>query len=215
MPEYKCFLKKPPSDADYRQLDFHKESSGSGSTFAVYHSKEEFVEKAISAGHPFLSARPIHDKLKRNVFFILTEGLSSVAKVRVTSIQKLSQMKQELSTAERRCQAPLPQHAQQVLKGKSILLWRKLLDEADFPDQSVKELIERVALVGRPTKSELYGWKEVLATTSVEDLLVFSLRRNIEVTSRENHGVSPAACRLQALGYHCGRSRKGLSARPV
>ena len=85
-------------------------------------------------------------------------------------------MKQELSAEERRYQATLSLHAQQVLKGKSILLWRKLLDDSGFPDQGVKELIEGVALVGRPTKSELYGWKEVPATASVEDLLASACR---------------------------------------
>ena len=195
VPEYKCFLKQAPSNADFRQLDLHKGKSGSGSAFAVYHSKQEFVDKAISAGHPFLEARPIDDGLKRNAFFILTEGLSSVAKFRITSIQKLSQMKQELSAEERRYQATLPLQAQQVLKGKSILLWRKLLDDSGFPDQGVKELIEGVALVGRPTKSELYGWKEV--TTSVEDLLASSPWRNVEVTSKDNPAVSSAS--VQAL----------------
>ena len=197
VPEYKCFLKHAPANADFHQLHLHMGKSGSGSTFAVYHSKQEFVDKAISAGHPFLEARPIDDKLKRNAFFILTEGLSSVAKFRITSIQKLSKMKQELSNEERRYQATLPLHAQQVLKGKSILFWRKLLDDAGFPDKGVKELIEGVALVGKPSKSELYGWKEVPATTSVEDLLASSPWRNVEVASRDNPTVSSAS--VQAL----------------
>ena len=197
VPEYKCFLKHAPANADFRQLDLHMGKSGSGSTFAVYHSKQEFVDKAISAGHPFLEARPIDDKLKRNAFFILTEGLSSVAKFRITSIQKLSKMKQELSNEERRYQATLPLHAQQMLKGKSILLWRKLLDDTGFPDKGVKELIEGVVLVGKPSKSELYGWKEVPATASVDDLLASSPWRNVEVASRDNPTVSSAS--VQAL----------------
>ena len=193
VPEYKCFLKHAPDSADFRQLDLGLGKSGSGSTFAVYHSKQEFVDKAISAGHPFLEARPIDDMLKRNAFFILTEGLSSVAKFRISSIQKLSQMKQELANEERRYQATLPLHVQQVLKGKSVLLWKKLLDDTGFPDKGVKDLIEGVALVGKPSKSELYGWKEVPATTSVEDLLASTPWKNSEVASRGDPTVSPVS----------------------
>ena len=47
--------------------------SGTGSldappTYAVYHSKSEFLDKAISAGHPFLDNHPLDDKVKENAF---------------------------------------------------------------------------------------------------------------------------------------------------
>ena len=94
VPEYKCFLRQAPVGSEYRLLDSKGGASGSSSlapaaTFAVYHSKEEFVQKAISARHPFLDSRPVDDKVKENAFFIMTQRLSAIAKVRISAKKSL------------------------------------------------------------------------------------------------------------------------------
>ena len=73
-----------------------------------------------------------------------------------------------------------------MIKGKSVALWRKLLDESGFPDPGVKELMEGADLVGKPTKSRLYARKEVPATTPADDLLASSTWRNPVVSSRKD-----------------------------
>ena len=80
-------------------------------------------------------------------------------------------MSKELEPAERAFQDTLTGHAKQVLEGKRVILWRKLLQETDFPDVSVASLIEGVDLVGKPSKSPLYAWKEVLPTCTPEELV--------------------------------------------
>ena len=51
--------------------------------------------------------------------------------------------------------------------------------------------------MGKPSKSALYSWEEIPATSSVEDLLAFSPWRNAEVVSRKDLLGDPA--RVQAL----------------
>ncbi|CAE6911825.1 gpt [Symbiodinium sp. CCMP2592] len=178
IPEFKEFRSSRPAQGEFRELVRDGGSNGSCSTFGIFHTKQEFTHKALKLDHPFDDAAAIDDSARRNIFDLLTEGLSSVAQKRINATKKVNQMAKELSVEEARFHASLPQHAQEVLKGKRILLWRKLLQETGFPDVSVGELMEGVDLVGKPTKSPLFEWKEVPATSSVQDLLDSSVWRN-------------------------------------
>ena len=39
------------------------------------------MRKTISAGHPFLDSRLVDNNVNENAFFIMTQGLSAIAKV--------------------------------------------------------------------------------------------------------------------------------------
>ena len=136
------------------------------------------MAKACQVPHPFDASDSIDDQVKRNIFELFTGGFMPSARKRLSMQKRLAAMKKELAVEERRYQASLPPHAQAVLKGKNILLWRKLLVETGFPDLDAQELMEGVPLIGRPTKSLLYDWKEIPATCTREDLLASSVWRN-------------------------------------
>ncbi|CAE7215912.1 gpt [Symbiodinium sp. CCMP2592] len=195
VPEYKSFTNVRPESGEFRELASDRGVGGSGSTqgstFGVFHSKGEFLEKALEVEHPFDSAFAIDDQTKRNVFELLTMGLLGPARRRMDTQKKLSALKRELAVEEKRFHASLPEHAQKVLKGKNILLWKKLLEETGFPDITVAELMEGVPLVGRPSKSSLYGWKEQPATTTLDDLLVSSVWRNPALAAKGRVGDDP------------------------
>ncbi|CAE7035336.1 gpt [Symbiodinium sp. CCMP2592] len=178
IPEFKEFRDSRPAQGEFRELVRDGGKDGSCSTFGIFHTKQEFTHKALKLDHPFNDASAIDDNTRRNIFDLLTKGLSSVAQKRINATKKVNQMAKELATEEARFHASLPQHAQEVLRGKCILLWRKLLQETGFPDVSVGELMEGVNLVGKPDKSPLFEWKEVPATSSVQDLLDSSVWRN-------------------------------------
>ncbi|CAE7311611.1 gpt [Symbiodinium sp. CCMP2592] len=195
VPEYKSFTNVRPESGEFRELASDRGVGGSGSTqgptFGVFHSKGEFLEKALEVEHPFDSAFAIDDQTKRNVFELLTMGLLGPARRRMDTQKKLSALKRELAVEEKRYHASLPEHAQKVLKGKNILLWKRLLEETGFPDITVAELMEGVPLVGRPSKSSLYGWKEQPATTTLDDLLVSSVWRNPALAAKGRVGDDP------------------------
>ena len=173
VPEYSHVTTMKPAVGDYKSL-LPKGVSGSESgseKFGVFHSKEQFLAKAITAQHPFDSDCCIDDQTRRSVFDLLTGGLNKVSRARLHTASKISRMSKELEPAERAFQDTLTGHAKQVLEGKRVILWRKLLQETDFPDASVASLIEGVDLVGKPSKSPLYAWKEVLPTCTPEELV--------------------------------------------
>ena len=173
VPEYSHVTTTRPAAGDYKSL-FPRGVSGSESgseQFGVFHSKEQFLAKAITAQHPFDSDCCIDDQTRRNVFDLLTGGLNKVSRARLHAASKISRMSKELEPAERAFQDTLTGHAKQVLEGKRVILWRKLLQETNFPDVSVASLIEGVDLVGKPSKSPLYAWKEVLPTCTPEELV--------------------------------------------
>ena len=178
VPEYKFFTHVRPLEGEFRELSSEGGGDGSRSTFAVLHTKQEFVAKACQVPHPFDASDSIDDQVKRNIFELFTGGFMPSARKRLSMQKRLAAMKKELAVEERRYQASLPPHAQAVLKGKNILLWRKLLVETGFPDLDAQELMEGVPLIGRPTKSPLYDWKEIPATCTREDLLASSVWRN-------------------------------------
>ncbi|CAE7297403.1 unnamed protein product [Symbiodinium sp. CCMP2592] len=178
IPEFKEFRDSRPAQGEFRELVRDGGRDGSCSTFGIFHTKQEFTHRALKLDHPFDDAAAIDDSARRNIFDLLTKGLSSVAQKRINATKKVNQMAKELSVEEARFHASLPQHAQEVLKRKRILLWRRLLQETGFPDVSVGELMEGVDLVGKPAKLSLFEWKEVPATSSVQDLLDSSVWRN-------------------------------------
>ena len=169
VPEYAHVTSRKPQAGDFKPLN--QQGNPGSEKFGVYHSKEQFIAKAITAEHPFDSVCCIDDQARRNVFDLLTGGLSKLAKARLQSASRIKAMSEELEPAEKAFQATLSGHAKQVLHGKRVVLWRKLLEETGFQDMAVSDLIEGVDLVGKPSKSPLYDWKDLPPTCSPDELL--------------------------------------------
>ena len=96
-------------------------------------------------------------------------------------------MEKELRYEEARLHSTLPDHAREVVKGKNLLLWAKLLEETSFPDKGVFELMKGVDLVGKPDKSPLFETKEVPAKSSEALLLESAKWRRERLKSRDPH----------------------------
>ncbi|CAE7236604.1 unnamed protein product, partial [Symbiodinium microadriaticum] len=100
---------------------------------------------------------------------------------------KLNQMEKELRCEEARLHSTLPDHAREVVKGKNLLLWAKLLEETSSPDKGVFELMKGVDLVGKPDKSPLFETKDVPAKSSEALLLESAKWRRERLKSRDPH----------------------------
>ena len=107
-------------------------ASQGAKSLGCFHSKEQFLAKAITAQHPFDSDCCIDDQTRRNVFDLLTGGLNKVSRARLHTASKISKMSKELEPAERAFQDTLTGHAKQVLEGKRVILWRKTVARDQF-----------------------------------------------------------------------------------
>ena len=164
---------------------------GESCKYGVYHSPQQFIKLAQNLVHPFDKQFVIPDILRLNIFNLIPKGIGFVADVRAESANLINKLFQELRFEEARYHAALPQHAQTVLKGKNVLLFKQLLEDNGFEGVSAVDMMSGVQLVGTPEKSPLFESKLVPATTTSDYLLSSStwLRKKIE--ARDVHADDP------------------------
>lgn len=169
----------------------HKREGESMVRVGKYHTMKQFFDKAKSLPHPFSTHNAVSDEVKSVIFDIFSEGITATASWRIKQIDRISKMKHEMRFEEARFKAGLPAHVQEVLGGKPILLWKKLLQETNFPDLGVVDFMHGVPLTGRHSKSPLFGEKVVLAKTTTELLVASSKWRNKALLARVAHSDDP------------------------
>ena len=107
--------------------------------FGVYHSPDEFVEEAVKAGHPsqWSSVLPqaLTEALEKNL--IMTS--KQLCRVRLQTLTEWSNMAKDLQQEEDCLHNSMPSSARAILKGKRILLWKKLLELHGYDDLGVAD----------------------------------------------------------------------------
>ena len=136
-----------------------------------YFSPAEHFDRAIRLKHPALEFHVVPDVLRVNFFRLCTLGPRVMAQMRISALKDVMKLKLEMAEQERRMREGMENHVQVVTKGKPLLLWRKLLEETNFPDMNVfKYMEEGVHLTGPEDPSPLYMTKCAPATLTVEQL---------------------------------------------
>ena len=139
--------------------------------FGVYRTPKQAVEAASNIVHPIDSHLPIPDPLLEAVFEVLCKGPQYIADKRVEQCRRIIKMTSDLRKEEEQLHTNMHPDIAKVLKGKRILLWRKLLEEAGYEDlEVVDETIEGFSLVGAATVSKSYPLGPAPAQQSVDQL---------------------------------------------
>lgn len=164
--------------------------------YGVCHTPSQFVRLAELVKHPCVEAFAVEDNARRNLFDLLTKGKSYVAKQRIDFARNMASLAKELQYEEERYFATLPEHAQRVLKGKKLLLFRHLLKDLGCPDLEPADLMVGAELVGTPSKSPLFDTKIKPATSTPAYALLTSkwLRKKLE--ARNVHQDDPELSQL-------------------
>jgi hypothetical protein len=117
--------------------------------YATPFSHQEFVEKALSLPHPVEAASALEPPLARAVFDLLALGPKVVKARRASALERLRSLAQQLAPAEERLHAQLVGEVRAVLRGKRLLLLKKLLDEVGYQDPTLfTELCQGFRLTG-------------------------------------------------------------------
>ena len=205
IPEYRCITNQTPHPPDEFKLLPPQSSGGNcgeeslekeGSKYGIYHTPEQFIERAISLTHPFDDKFAVEDLTRSNLFELLTKGKSHVAAQRLDFAKKLARWSKELVTEEARYLATLPLHAQKVLKGKKLLLFRKLLAESGCPDLGPSDIMSGLDLVGTASKSPFFDTKLVPATSTPQFLQMSAKWQRPKMEARNVHADDPEMSRL-------------------
>ena len=200
VPEFQTFVTAPePPLRPHKLLDMRSEdgvNNGSGEIakmrFGVYHTKEEFVRLACLAKHPFDTAFTLDDLTRQNLFNLLTKGPIQVCKDRIQQLIDVQNMATALEAEEKILHDSMPHHIQQVVRGKRVLLWQRLLEKFNYPDMEVVKFMKTgVELVGQPDHSPLFQKCLVPAATSPELLKKSAVWRNEMFLERPVHAEEP------------------------
>lgn len=125
-----------------------------------YFSPEEHVQLAIRLEHPASQFHLVPDGLRQNIFMLCSGGIHAMARRRITYLQHMLDTKKLLMADEKKLRSGLAPHVNQVTAGKSLCLFRRLLEETGFPDMEVCNIMEQgVSLTGIEPESPLY-WKK-------------------------------------------------------
>ena len=143
IPEFHHIAKSKPADKPCKLLKspIPGGEDGESCKYGVYRSCQQFIKLAENLSHPFDKQFVIPDILRLNIFNLMTKGIGFVADVRTKSPNLINKLSQELRCEEARYHASLPHHAQKVVKGKNVHLFKKLLEDNGFEDVSAVDMM--------------------------------------------------------------------------
>ena len=98
---------------------------------------DEFLRRALKAGRPRSLDVHVGELAKKLVQENLTDSPHLLAHKRIQFIKRWSQRAKDLAEKESLFQSNLPEHVQNVIKGKRLLLLGEMLEAVDYPDKKL------------------------------------------------------------------------------
>ena len=156
-----------PSTLVLNPKDDNKEMSWHG----VFRNPKQAVEAASKIAHPLDSHLPIPDPLIEAVFEVLSKGPTVISNQRIEQCKRILKLVADLKDDEEKLHSAMHPDVAKVLKGKRLLVWKRLLTESGYGDvQVVDEAIAGFPLVGPSTVSDAFPRGATPAQQSVEEL---------------------------------------------
>ena len=151
-------------------------------TVGVPRDPIEFMKEAQKVGHPrghlVRTSNDIDIAIKANLEWEEHELFAHRAQVFKGWLQKAAELRQ----AETKLHAGLPQHLQQILARKKLLLWKHILVSLDYGDvKIIDEIISGFSLTGWASESGVFDKKVRPASMTVEQLKGVALGLNAAV----------------------------------
>ena len=140
-------------------------------TVGLPHSPEEFLARAIQAGHP----KDLRRHVGQGVKVVLVENFHqppyNVAKQRVEFIKKYTSWAESNKAEELKLRAKMPSHIRKLMQGKRVALLGKMLEDLNFPDKNlIQDIVAGFKLSGWMPESGLFAKQVKSPTLTVEAL---------------------------------------------
>ena len=141
-------------------------------SFGIYRSPSEFVSAARDLEHPFDSCKAVPDRILEIVASLLSSSPVDMLRHRLSVLHKWKTWAHELQADEDRLHESLDPGVASVLKGKKLLLLRKVAASLGWPDEALHdELIRGFRITGLQDASGVFGLDPRPASCTKEDLL--------------------------------------------
>ena len=135
-------------------------------------SPEEFLSKALEAGHPRTLEAAIPPVLKEAILQHKSLTQEKIAKARAVFFAKWLKVAQDMQAEELKLKEGMSKERRKILQPKRLLVWRAMLKEANYPDMDVvDETIKGTDLVGEAPATGIFNIKFRPAKRTVEDLV--------------------------------------------
>ena len=137
-----------------------------------YFEPEEFVLEACRLRHPFDGSELVDDEIKRNIFWLLTEGSLVVEQFRSQAFAHYEAIADDLQDAEDTIHAELDPAQRKVIESKKLLLVRRMCSDAGIEgdDLAIRQLIG-TSLYGDSGFSNLFEPEDNEPALSVTQLM--------------------------------------------
>jgi len=162
-------------------------SVGKKVKLGFYHSPEQFLQKALQAGHPMDTTEHLEGVVKESLDFNLRCPQHLVELERKKNMLQAKLMAAQLEGKERVLHEGMPESLRKVLDGKRLLLWRSLLEKYGYDDLEIFEhMSQGVPLAGKHANPPCYPEKVKPASLTVADLENSALWRRKAMLGRKN-----------------------------
>ena len=149
---------------------------------------DDFVKRAIAAGHPRSLEQYIDPQVKQMIQANFIDEPAAVAMKRVAFFKKYVKRAAELTEEEEALRAKMPPHVLQLVGNKRLALWREILLDYGYPDTSiVDDIAAGFKLSGWMPRSNVFKTRTKRPSMSLTTLqalakaLNSSTYRNMEV----------------------------------
>ena len=134
-------------------------------------SPEEFLDKALESGHPRTVEAAIPQVLKDAILQHKTCDQGIIAKARAKFFAKWLKIAQDLKVDETKLKESMSTERRWILQPKRLLVWKAMLEEANYPDMDVvEETIRGTDLVGEAPATGVFNTRFRPAKRTVDDL---------------------------------------------
>ena len=139
--------------------------------FGVPWSEEAFIKEALLRGHPVHLFESLHSNLSNAIRSNVNEKPEKIVTDRAAWFKKWTRRALELRKQEADLHKKMPSHRRQILEGKRILLLREIIEDMNYPDPGIVDLIEKgFDLVGEAGGGLVLPRDFEPATMSIQDL---------------------------------------------
>ena len=200
IPEFHTFVTAAEApEQPSKLLDRRSDDGGANgsdavlSRYGIFHTKQQFLELSYKVEHLFDAYGQVDDLTRDNVFFALANGPVKLSKWRLQSLIDCERLCKTLEKEEKELHQSLAPHLAEVLEGKNLILFEKLLSRFNYPDMEVVRFMRHgVDLVGEHPASPIFPLQLIKATTTPELLLKSAVWRNETMAASPIHGDEPA-----------------------
>ena len=98
---------------------------------------DQFIERAIAAGHPRSLDQYIDPQVKNMMHANFIAEPAELAKERVAFFKKYIKRASELQPEEERLRGKMPPHVRELVGNKRLVLWKEILRDFGYPDETL------------------------------------------------------------------------------